>query len=98
MDSNDSLFLRSGFSSSYGKLGYNANVSHSNSSESATIGLNYKFDNVNTNLTVTKNDNGTQILGSANGGILFTPHTGAILSNDTSNTLAIINVKRRSRS
>ncbi|WP_165847880.1 PefC/AfrB family outer membrane usher protein [Escherichia coli] len=87
--------FNSGFSGFTGdRLNYSANVSADNHGQrGATASMGYAFDRMQTNWSVSKMGNNTNLSGSVSGSVIATPKTGLLFTKQASDTVAIVKLK-----
>ncbi|HBM9250535.1 TPA: PefC/AfrB family outer membrane usher protein [Escherichia coli] len=93
--SDGSMMFNSGFSGFTGdRLNYSANVNADNRGQrGATANMGYAFDRMQTNFSVSKMNNNTNLSGSVSGSVIATPKTGVLFTKQASDTVAIVKLK-----
>ena len=76
------------------RLNYNLGVNvNSQDTKSISASINYKFNRFHTNFAVSQSNDKTSFSGGLSGGVIATSKAGLLMTNQSSNTLAIVHIK-----
>ena len=75
------------------RLNYNASINADRNVTNSSVSMGYAFDRTQTNLSLSQGGGDTSVAGGISGSVIATVKTGVIFTKESSDSVAVINIK-----